>query len=44
MNSSKMVTLKTRMLSRSGANPVGTTARQFSQVIGGQEGSTVSNL
>jgi hypothetical protein len=37
-----MVSLKTRMLSRSGANPVATTARNFSRVIGGKEGSTVS--
>jgi hypothetical protein len=42
MNSSKMTSLKTRMISRSGANPAGTTARKFSQVIGGQEGSQVS--
>lgn len=44
MNSSKMSALKTHMISRSGANPAGTTARKFSQVIGGQEGSTVSNM
>lgn len=42
MNSSKIVSLKTHMISRSGANPSGTTARRFSQVMGGQEGSTVS--
>ena len=42
MNSSKMSSLKTRMVSRSGANPAGTTARKFSQILGGQEGSTVS--
>ena len=42
MNTSKMSALKTRMISRSGANPAGTTARKFSQIIGGQEGSTVS--
>ena len=42
MNSRNMNSLKTRMLSRAGGNPVGISARQFSQVIGGQEGSTVS--
>ena len=42
MNSSKINTLKTKMLSRSGANPIATSARSFSSVIGGQEGSTVS--
>lgn len=42
MNSSKMSSLKTRIISRSGANPAGTTARKFSQILGGKEGSTVS--
>ena len=37
-----MMALKSRMLSRT-TNPFGVSARQFSQVIGGQEGSTVSN-
>lgn len=37
-----MMALKSRMLSRSGGNPFGVSARQFSQVIGGKEGSTVS--
>jgi hypothetical protein len=31
------------MLSRAGGNSVPTTARQFSQVMGGAEGSTVSH-
>ena len=42
MNSRSMNSLKTKMLSRAGGNPAGISARQFSQVIGGQEGSTVS--
>jgi hypothetical protein len=37
-----MMALKSRMLSNSGGNPLGVSARQFSQIIGGQEGSTVS--
>jgi hypothetical protein len=41
MNSSVMMSLKSRMLSRAGANPVATSARNFSH-FGGQEGSTVS--
>ena len=39
---SNMMALKSRMLSRT-TNPFGVSARQFSQVIGGQEGSIVSN-
>jgi hypothetical protein len=37
-----MMALKSRMLSSAAGNPLGVSARQFSQVFGGQEGSTVS--
>jgi hypothetical protein len=41
MNSSKMMSLKSKMISRSGAIPAASSARNFGH-FGGQEGSTVS--
>ena len=43
-NQKSMLSLKSKMLSRTGANPVPISARKFSQVIGGSEGSTGSSL
>jgi hypothetical protein len=41
INSTRMMSLKAKMLSRAGATPVATSARGFAH-FGGQEGSTVS--
>jgi len=43
-NQKSMLSLKSKMLSRTGANPLPISARKFSQVIGGTEGSTGSSL
>jgi len=39
-----MMSLKSKMLSRAGGNPGGISARGFSQILGGQEGSTGTSL
>ena len=44
LNQRNMMSLKSKMLSRAGGNPGGISARGFSQILGGQEGSTVSIL
>ena len=41
-NQKNMMSLKSRMISRAGGNPIGISARNFSSVFGGAEGSTVS--